>query len=305
MEIKKVSIIGLGALGILYGNHFLNNLPKENLRILADKNRVNKYKKNGIYCNGKKCDFNYITPEVENDPADLMIFSVKYGGLKSAIKSAKNQIGENTIIISTLNGIVSEKEIGESYGIHNVVYCVAQGMDALKKNNELTYHNIGNLCIGEFNCEKTSKKLKSVINFFEKVNLPYIIDNNMKKRLWGKFMLNVGVNQTVALYEGSFKTIQVPGKERNTMIAAMREVMEISKYEGVEITEKDLDYWLNILDTLNPKGLPSMRQDTKAKRPSEVDLFAGTVINLGEKHNIPTPVNKMLYHEIKKIEKEF
>src|SRR6056297_2512126 len=132
MEIKKVSIIGLGALGILYGNHLLNNMSKENLRILADKNRVNKYKKNGIYCNGKKCNFNYITPDIENDPADLMIFSVKYGGLKEAIKVARNQIGENTIIISTLNGIVSEEEVGDVYGIHRVIYCVAQGMDALK-----------------------------------------------------------------------------------------------------------------------------------------------------------------------------
>ncbi|MFO7887886.1 MAG: ketopantoate reductase family protein [Eubacteriales bacterium] len=305
MEINKVSIIGLGALGILYGNHLLNNMPKENLRILADENRVNRYKEKGVFCNGNKCNFNYITPNLENDPADLMIFSVKYGGLKEAIKTAENQIGDNTIIISTLNGIVSEKEIGKSYGVDKVVYCVAQGMDALKKDNELTYHSMGDLCIGELNGEEPSEKLKSVVSFFEKVNLPYILDNNMKKRLWGKFMLNVGVNQTVALYKGTYDTIQTPGKERNTMIAAMREVMELSKYEGLEITEEDLDYWLNILDTLNPQGLPSMRQDTKAKRSSEVDLFAGTVVNLGKKHSILTPVNQMLYNKIKKIEKEF
>jgi 2-dehydropantoate 2-reductase len=305
MKIEKVTIIGLGALGILYGNHLLNNLPKNNLRILADEARVNKYKNNGVYCNGKKCDFKYITPDLKDDPADLMIFSVKYGSLRSAIKSAKNQIGPDTIILSTLNGIVSEEEIGEVYGMDRIVYCVAQGMDALKEGNELTYHNMGNLCIGELNGENPSEKVKNVVDFFEKTNLPYILDNNMKNRLWGKFMLNVGVNQTVALYEGNYNTIQTPGKERNTMIAAMREVMELSKYENVEITEKDLDYWLNILDTLNPEGKPSMRQDTEAKRPSEVDLFAGTVVNLGKKHNIPTPVNQMLYDEIKEMEKPF
>jgi len=305
MKIEKVTIIGLGALGILYGSHLLNNLPKNNLRILADEARVNKYKNNGVYCNGKKCDFKYITPDLKDDPADLMIFSVKYGSLRSAIKSAKNQIGPDTIILSTLNGIVSEEEIGEVYGMDRIVYCVAQGMDALKEGNELTYHNMGNLCIGELNGENPSEKVKNVVDFFEKTNLPYILDNNMKNRLWGKFMLNVGVNQTVALYEGNYDTIQTPGKERNTMIAAMREVMELSKYEDVEITEKDLDYWLNILDTLNPEGKPSMRQDTEAKRPSEVDLFAGTVVNLGKKHNIPTPVNQMLYDEIKKMEEFF
>jgi len=305
MKIKKVSIIGLGALGILYGKHILNNIPKDNLRILADESRINRYKKNGVFCNGEMCDFNYITPDVKNDPADLMIFSVKYGGLKEAIKTAKNQIGKNTIIISTLNGIVSEEKIGEVYGIDRVVYCVAQGMDAVKAGNELTYQNMGNLCIGELNGEDPSEKVRSLVNFFESINLPYILDNNMKKRLWGKFMLNVGVNQTIALYKGNYGNIQVTGKERNTMIAAMREVMELSKYESVEITEKDLDYWLNILDTLNSEGMPSMRQDAIAKRPSEVDLFAGTVVELGKKYNISTPVNQMLYDEIKKMEKNF
>ncbi|MFT5874505.1 MAG: 2-dehydropantoate 2-reductase [Clostridium sp.] len=35
MEIKTVSIIGLGALGILFGNHLSKRIPKGNLKILG------------------------------------------------------------------------------------------------------------------------------------------------------------------------------------------------------------------------------------------------------------------------------
>lgn len=35
-----------------------------------------------------------------------------------------------------------------------------------------------------------------------------------------------------------------------------------------------------------------MRQDALAGRPTEVDLFAGTVIEMGKKFGIPTPVNQ-------------
>ena len=35
-----------------------------------------------------------------------------------------------------------------------------------------------------------------------------------------------------------------------------------------------------------------MRQDALAGRPTEVDLFAGTVIAMGQKYGIPTPVNE-------------
>ncbi|MEH6996270.1 2-dehydropantoate 2-reductase N-terminal domain-containing protein, partial [Neobacillus drentensis] len=81
MEIKKVSIIGLGALGILFGNHLAKRMPKEDVRIIADRKRIDKYKEEHVYCNGELCDFHYVTPEEPCEPADLLIFTVKYEGL--------------------------------------------------------------------------------------------------------------------------------------------------------------------------------------------------------------------------------
>ena len=45
-----------------------------------------------------------------------------------------------------------------------------------------------------------------------------------------------------------------------------------------------------------------MRQDALAKRKSEVDMFAGTVIELAKKHNISVPVNERYYKTIQEIE---
>src|SRR6185312_8229587 len=126
MGIKTVSIIGLGALGILFGNQLAKRLPKENVRIIADKNRVERYKKDGVYSNGERCDFHFVTPEDRCEPADLIIVAVKINGLQDAIKSVENHVGENTVFISALNGITSETIIGEAYGMDKVLYCVAQ-----------------------------------------------------------------------------------------------------------------------------------------------------------------------------------
>ena len=51
--------------------------------------------------------------------------------------------------------------------------------------------------------------------------------------------------------------------------------------------------------------MPSMRQDGMARRPSEVELFAGTVIAMAEKHHLAVPVNRFLYQKIKKMEAEY
>lgn len=305
MGISTVSLIGLGALGILYGSHLSKRMPFEELRIIADQDRIQRYKRDQVYCNGEKCRFNYVTPEEAGDPADLVIFAVKYNDLAQAINAVRNQVGDHTIIISTLNGIISETIIAQAYGPDKMLYCVAQGMDAVKAGNQMSYQNMGILCIGDLEPGVVSSKVKAVANFFDQVNMTYEIDTNMYRRLWGKLMLNVGVNQTAAVYEGNYGLLQREGPVRDTMIGAMREVMALSAKEGIHLNEEDLSYWLKLLGTLNPEGKPSLRQDLEAKRHCEVELFAGTVIELGKKHGIPTPVNQDLYERIKAIESTF
>ena len=62
---------------------------------------------------------------------------------------------------------------------------------------------------------------------------------------------------------------------------------------------------LVIIDHLNPEGLPSLRQDVLARRPTEVELFSGTINRLGAAHGIPTPQNERFYAAIKELESSF
>jgi len=305
VKINTVSIVGLGALGILFGHHLSKKMPKGSLRIVADKERVEKYRTEQVYCNGERCNFHFKTPEESVEPADLVLFTVKNEGLKDAMHAVRNHIGKNTIILSALNGITSEAVIGETYGMEKILYCVAQGMDAVKVKNELTYENMGMLCFGERIGEVDSKKVQAVVSFCEEMGVPYEVVPDMYKRLWSKFMLNVGVNQTVAVHQSNYGEIQKSGPARDMMIGAMREVMLLSEKEGIPLTEEDIKYWLNVLSKLSPEGKPSMAQDVEAKRYSEVELFSGTVLKLGEKHGVSTPINQELYERIKAMESTY
>ena len=57
-----------------------------------------------------------------------------------------------------------------------------------------------------------------------------------------------------------------------------------------------------IINNLSPKGKTSMLQDVEAGRKTEVEYFAGKVCELGEKYQVPTPVNDQLYKIIRIIE---
>ena len=85
----------------------------------------------------------------------------------------------------------------------------------------------------------------------------------------------------------------------------MKEVQIIAKAEGVKNTDKMIDDALEALHNLMPEGKTSMFQDVEAKRTTEVEMFAGTMIELGQKHNIPTPYNAVMYEMIKTIQNNY
>ncbi|MGB4588556.1 MAG: ketopantoate reductase family protein [Clostridiaceae bacterium] len=305
MQIQKVALIGLGALGVMFGNQLQKTMPKGSFKIVADKNRIDRYLEQGISCKGEDCSFDFVSSDKDSAPCDLAIFAVKYSGLKDAIESMRPLIGKDTIIISTLNGIISEEVLGEAFGHEKVVYCVAQGMDAVKEGNKVDYTNMGMLVIGENKTSSISERVQHLNDFLNSHGITCDIENDMRKKMWGKLMLNVGVNQVVSLYGGTYAEIQKEGSSREMMKAAMREVILLSEKEGVNLTETDLKYWLGILGTLSPEGKPSMRQDIEARRKSELELFAGTILEYGTNHGIDTPINREIFERITELEKSY
>jgi 2-dehydropantoate 2-reductase len=86
------------------------------------------------------------------------------------------------------------------------------------------------------------------------------------------------------------------------MELAMREVMDIARMAGVNLYEEDIKNWYAFMSRLSPAGKTSMLQDVEAKRKTEVEMFAGKIIELGKKYSVPTPGNSVLFTAIKAIE---
>ena len=109
---KKILICGLGAVGLTYAVKFKAN---SELKILVDKERLERYIQNKPRFNDVIQDFEYILPDNKFFLPDLIIIATKSQGLESAIKNIKNFVHENVVIISLLNGISSEEKIQETY----------------------------------------------------------------------------------------------------------------------------------------------------------------------------------------------
>ena len=303
MEIKTVAIVGMGALGMLYGEQLQKVLPTGSVRFVMDEERFKRHKNDKYEVNGVEQSFT-LQSVAQAEPVDLVIVATKFSGLNEALEEMQGLVGPQTIIFSVLNGISSEEYIKERYGDDNLLYCVALGMDAVREGTSLTYQHKGILKLGML-AKKQRPALAAVMALLEKAGIQYVIEEDILHALWAKLLLNVGINQTCMVYETNYGGAFTNEEARQDMFAAMHEVITVAQREGIKLTEADFEGCVKVLRGLSPEGLPSMRQDAMAKRKSEVELFAGTIIRLGAKHNVPTPVNQRYYDIIKAMEAKY
>ena len=300
-KIKNISLIGLGAIGCAYGSK-LYDMDPEAVKVIAGGERVKRYREDGFFINGKKYNFQYVTPEEKCQPADLIIITVKSNQLHKAIEDIKNHVGENTIILSLLNGITSEEIIGSTFGMDKILYSLCVAIDANRDENNINFSSYGNITFGEKNNTNYSQRVVAVKELFEKAGIPYVIPEDMLHALWWKFMINVSINQCSAVLNAKYGVFQSNTEARNLMDSAMMEVVKLSEKTGVNLNNDDIKNWYEVLYNMNPNSRTSMLQDIESGRKTEVDIFAGTVCELGNKYKVDTPVNRTLYNIIKVIE---
>ena len=300
-QIETVGIIGLGALGALYTHLFTEALGKERVLVLADSQRIHRYQTDGLFYNGELADFNYTDTNQVTEPLDLLLFASKFSRLKDSIATCRHLVGPDTTLVSVLNGITSEQILGEAFSPEQVVWCTAQKMGAKKEGNHVTVSPVGELALG-IPVGLGDTHLRRLTAFFDSIRFPYSLPSDIRTHMWGKLLCNTGCNQANIVFECSYGGLQIPGKARDAMIGAMREVVLVANAEGIPLSEKDVESWVSVIDGLPADGESSMRQDGKAHRKSEVELFAGTIRKLAQTHGLSVPVNDWLYEKIMEME---
>ncbi|MGD2126658.1 MAG: 2-dehydropantoate 2-reductase [Desulfobacteraceae bacterium] len=293
-SIKRISVIGAGAMGAAYASMF-SDMDKNCISLVAKGERYDRLGEKGLIVNDKRYIVPVLGPEDHAPPADLVIVAVKHHHLPEAIQDMRHVLGEKTLIVSVMNGIESEEQIGAVYGMEKLLYAVVVGIDAVRQGNRVTFSKQGKLFFGEPENRVLTGRVKKVQALFDRAGILYETPADMIRILWWKFMINVGMNQVSAVLRAPYRVFHERQEARELMESAMREVITVAKAEDVPLSEEDIKDFYPFLLAMSPDGKTSMLQDVEAKRKTEVEMFAGKVNELGEKHGIPTPVNQTLF----------
>ncbi len=300
-KIKTIAIVGAGAMGAAYATMF-TDAGGFSVFFLASGERYLRLKDQPLTVNGKPYAISVLQPEEVQEGVDLVLVALKHHHLLGAVQDIKAVVGAETIILSVMNGLESEEIIGSVCGMNRMVYAIAVGIDAVREKNQFTYARPGRIIFGEGPVNDEDGRVTRLQEALTRAAIPNEVPADIKRVMWWKFMINVGINQASAVLRAPYGVFQSSADALALMQLLMQEVVMLAAKVSVNLSQKDVDDWLAVLSTLAPEGKTSMLQDIEAGRKTEVEIFAGRVVAMGIEHGVATPVNQTIMHIIKVME---
>lgn len=304
MEIKKMGIMGMGAIGGIYGKELMNTFG-DDFYAVADGERGERLKKNGIKVNGDTIFPKVLSTTNPETKLDFLILAIKNYQLEESFSEIRNIIHKDTIILPLLNGVTAteriKKDFPENEVLRGLVYITAEK----RENGEIYSNNKGTITFGDTENKELSQSVKLVKDIFDKAGINYNIPEDMISAQWRKWIINIGSNQVSAIVRNGYgKFLEI--EELNKVLKnAMFEVVEVAKACGVYLPVEDVDGYDERLKVSQPDLKTSTLQDIENKRRTEIEYFAGDLIRMAKKVGVSVPVNETLYYLIKSIEKMY
>lgn len=300
MKIKTVAVLGAGAVGsyVIWG---LSRRKDIRLGVLAEGKRAEKLKK-GCTINDEVYHPEVWTPQ-EAKGVDLLIVSLKYGALPGAMDSIRQVTGENTTVMSLMNGVDSEKLISDEIGASHVIYSVIK-VASHKEENGYCFNpesTIG-IIFGEPCAPYDSERVQAIEALFADTGLHYRSTEYIREEMWSKFRLNVCNNLPQAILGAGVGCYQNSVHMKAISDGLRRELEAIASAKGIDISKAAASSGHG--SAVPPSARYSTLQDLDAGRHTEIDMFSGALVRMGRELGIPTPYNEYTYHMIKALEEK-
>ncbi|MFU0832479.1 MAG: 2-dehydropantoate 2-reductase [Oscillospiraceae bacterium] len=297
MEIKKTALIGLGAIGSVYGR-LLHHAYGSNFSVIAGGARAKRLRENGVNVNGEQFFPSVVKPG-DAFEADFIIVSVKNYQLEQAIEDMRGFVSPSTVILPLLNGVTAQKRLQDAFPQSKVLYGLAIYIDAVRTANGVVNTKDGVIQFGEADNTTVSPEVRAVRDYLDGAGIQTEVCPDMLRAVWKKWMMNVGINQVSAVTRAPYGKVASTDSAMTLLHEAMMEVVALAKAADIQLGKEDAEEIEQALKNFSPNGKTSMLQDVEAKRQTEVEYFAGTVVQLGQEYHVPTPVNQMEYNKVR------
>jgi 2-dehydropantoate 2-reductase len=300
----KIAVIGAGGVGGYFGGR----LARANFDVtfLARGEHLREIRQNGLTVKSIKGDFKIENAKATDSIrkigfADIVILATKAWQLHDIADELASIVKKDTIVLPLQNGVVTAEELAEKIPSGNILRGLCKIFSKVESPGVISHPALEpTIIFGEANLMVTERVglLKSL---FDKAEIDSHISNDITADLWKKFM-GICVSGLLAVTGSTYGELRELKETRQLMTELIKEIFALSQQLKINIEQEFPDHLISVIDTYPYETTSSLTRDVWDGKPSEIEYQNGTVVRLGEKYGVDTPVNRFIYNCILPME---
>lgn len=302
----RTAIIGTGGVGGYFGGQLAR--AGHDVTFLARGEHLKAIRKNGLTVKSIYGDFT-LNPVKATDiiqtieEVDLIILALKAWQVNAIVNDLKALAGRNAMVLPLQNGVSVADELKEDPGPDNVLGGLCRIISKVESPGVINHSGIEPVIVfGEFD-GRESDRAKKVKEAFDGAGIRSRISGDITADLWKKF-IPICVSGLLAVTRTTYGELRELKETRQRMIELLDEGFRLSQRIGVRIEPDFVEKAVAFIDTFPYGSTSSLTRDILEGKPSELEYQNGTVVKLGERFNVDTPVNRFIYHSLLPMERK-
>ncbi len=301
----RIAIIGAGAMGSLFGG-FLSKTAELHL-IRRSEEHVRAIRENGLIIEKNDGSVQTFHPSATTNPKDIsagidlaLIFTKSYD-TESAAHIAKSLLRQDGIALTLQNGMgnleIIENIIGR--GGRAVAGVTSHGATMLAPGR-VRHAGVGTTTIAMLPGKEIL--LSDIVKTFESAGIPVSLTENADNLIWGKLIINVGINALTAILRVQNGILGITPQCEKIMACAVEEAVAVANASGIAIPYPSPLEQVKKVCAATAKNRASMLQDILNSRQTEISVINQAIVRKGQELGIPTPCNCFLSDIIEALE---
>jgi 2-dehydropantoate 2-reductase len=230
---------------------------------------------------------------------DVFLICVKGYDLMDIATSLRDQIKENTVMIAPLNGADIRERLRNKIKT-GIILPACVYLSAYVEEPGVVVHigNPGRMIFGR-DPDHPDYIPHDIFGLLQESSIPYEWKEDANPAIWEKYLFIASFGLVSARYNRTLGEILEEPSLKEEVIGMMNEIYSISLKENIGLAEGIVDLTLKKAATFPRDTQTSLQRDIHQKKgKSELELFGGTIIDLGKKLGISTPITKKIYREL-------
>jgi 2-dehydropantoate 2-reductase len=233
---------------------------------------------------------------------DLVILAVKAWQIKEVAKEINDIVDEDSVILPLQNGVLAASELKVDIDNDIVVGGLCRIFSEIESPGIINHFGVNpTIVFGELDVN-TMSRIQMVKDIFDNADINSKVAEDINSDLWKKF-ISICVSGLLAVTRSTFGEVRGLNETRQLMLELLTEGYKVSQKLGINIESDFVDKTVSFMDTFPYDSSSSLARDVWEGNPSEIEYQNGTMVKLGEKYGVETPVNRFIYSCILPMEK--